>query len=75
MLATATAQVRPKAFASATTTSGLHWWALDCSVRTEHAAITGLWLEPLATPLAVVKELARAGRHFFDGDVAEAEGT
>ncbi len=61
-----------KAFVSMTTISRVHWRAWDCAVRTEHAAVTGRGLEPFATPLAVVKELTRVGRHFLNGNVAAA---
>jgi hypothetical protein len=48
----------------------LNWRAFDGSVGTEHAAVSGLRLEHLAAPFAVVEVLARIRGHRFDGPMA-----
>jgi len=45
--------------------SGLDWWTRHRSIRAEHAAITFLRAQPGSATGALVKELARIGRHRF----------
>ena len=54
----------------AATQVGLDRRARHRAVRAEHAAIARERLEPFATALAVIEELARIGRHRLDSLIA-----
>jgi hypothetical protein len=59
-------KARCAAWPNARVSFSLDWWAWDRSVRAEHATIARLRLQPLATSLTVIEELASVKRHLFN---------